>query len=129
MARFGRTFPKFSSAVDRLEEAIEDYSKDPSDTVRDGVIQRFEFCTELSWKTMREWLIDEGVTDINTPKSVMRAAYAACLIDDDALWTDLINDRNQTSHIYSEDTARNIFARIRSDYYPAFRTLVNKLNG
>lgn len=126
MTKYDDKYSKFLSAIDRLQEAIEEYDDHPTDTMRDGVIQRFEFCTELAWKTAREYLLEEGFVDINSPKSVMREAYAFGLINDDALWSDLLKDRNQTSHVYNEETARNIFARIRTDYYQAFRSLAKK---
>ena len=40
---------KLADALARLEEAISEYTAAPSTVVRDGVIQRFEFCTELAW--------------------------------------------------------------------------------
>ena len=36
---------KLSLALKRLSEALEDYKKLALDSIRDGVIQRFEFCT------------------------------------------------------------------------------------
>lgn len=41
-------------------------------------------CTELAWKATREYLIDQGFSDgINSPKSVMRKAYAAGLLQEE----------------------------------------------
>lgn len=57
-------------------EAIVDYDQMGLDSIRDGVIQRFEFCVELAWKTLREYLLDQGYTEINSPKSVMKQAFA-----------------------------------------------------
>ena len=37
----------FQKAFDRLQEAVPEYEKTKSETVRDGVIQRFEFTAEL----------------------------------------------------------------------------------
>lgn len=126
MTKYNDKYSKFLSAVDRLQESILEYDDHPTETMRDGVIQRFEFCTELAWKTAREYLAEEGFVDLNSPRSVMREAYAFGLIDNDALWNDLLKDRNQTSHVYNQETARNIFARIRADYYQAFRALVER---
>ena len=78
--------------------------------MRDGTIQRFEFTTELAWKTVREYLLNEGMTDINTPKSVMKEAFAAGVIDDEQGWLQILNDRNGTSHIYDESRADAVLA-------------------
>lgn len=127
MTKFNEKYAKFCLAVDRLSEAIEVYNTYPMDTIRDGVIQRFEFCAELAWKTAREYLIEEGVVCRSTPKAVMREAFAAGLVDDDLMWSKLLNDRNRTSHTYNEDTAQEIFGCICTDYFRLFRELSSRL--
>ena len=97
--------------------------------MRDGVIQRFEFCTELTWKTLREYLLDQGYTEINSPKSVMRQAYADRLINDEQSWIGLLNDRNLTSHLYDEDTAVEIYNRISGIYVNMFDQICTVLSG
>ena len=120
-------YTKLVQAVQRLQEALDDYQTNQLDSIRDGVIQRFEFCTELTWKTMREYLLDQGYTEINSPKSAMRKAFADGIIGDGQLWIDLLNDRNATSHIYDEETAEQIFHRINTEYYKMFTALTEKL--
>lgn len=120
-------YGKLKQAVQRLQEAIQDYHKNKLDSIRDGVIQRFEFCTELTWKTVREYLLDQGHIEINSPKSVMRQAFADGIVDQEQSWIDLINDRNVTSHIYDEATAERIYQSIEKNYYPMFLQLVQKL--
>ncbi|MEG1637300.1 MAG: nucleotidyltransferase substrate binding protein [Cellulosilyticaceae bacterium] len=44
----------FLNAVQRLNEAIIECGEMPTALNRDGVIQRFEFTTELAWKASRE---------------------------------------------------------------------------
>jgi len=119
---------KFKNAFQRLEDALTEYARTPSDVIRDGVIQRFEFCTELAWKATREYLLDQGYTDINSPKSVMKQAYADHLIDDEMAWLALLNDRNLTSHIYDDRTAAEIFGHIQTAYFSLFSALISKLS-
>ena len=65
-------------AVQRLGEALEEYAANPTDTVRDGVIQRFEFTFDLAWKSLKEYMQDQGATTpLQFPKQVLREAYAA----------------------------------------------------
>lgn len=127
MDKFSEKKEKFFNAVERLEEAINIYKELPNTTVRDGVIQRFEFCTELAWKATREYLIDEGYTDLNSPKSLMRQAYADGIVSDERAWIDLLTARNITSHVYDDDTAAEVFEKIRTIYLGLFKDLIKKL--
>lgn len=128
MNKFSEKLDKFSSSILRLEEALKEYKMYEISSSRDGVIQRFEFCTELAWKSTREYLIEQGYIDINSPKSVMKQAFADGLINDERSWMELLNARNLTSHIYDENTARDIFEDIRDKYFLLFKELLNKLN-
>ena len=127
MDKFVEKYGKLEQAAARLEEALSEYDAAQSDIVRDGVIQRFEFCTELAWKTLREYLLDQGYTEVNSPKSVMRQAYADGVLRDEGAWLSLLDDRNSTSHIYDDATAQRIFSRIRDTYAVLFRELVDQL--
>ncbi len=120
MDKLHEKYSRLTDAVNRLREALDDYKKYPLDSVRDGTIQRFEFCTELAWKTMREYLLDQGFSDINSPKAVIKQAYAFGMIKDQQAWLDLQNDRNLTSHVYDEETAKVIFERIENRHLALF---------
>ena len=127
MDKFQEKYGKLIQALTRLEESIHDYDIVKLDSVRDGVIQRFEFCTELAWKTIREYLLDQGYSDVNSPKSVMKQAYADGLLDDEQAWIDLLNARNLTSHIYDEATANGVFQSIQTVYCPLLQKLIHTL--
>lgn len=128
MNKFDEKLEKFSEAVNRLEEALKEYEKYEISSSRDGVIQRFEFCTELAWKSTREFLISEGYVDLNSPKSVMKQAYADGIISDEKTWLELLYSRNLTSHIYDEHTASDIFTNIKEKYLQLFTQLLAALS-
>lgn len=128
MDKFTEKLSKFSDAIKHLEEAIKEYEKYQITSSRDGVIQRFEFCTELARKSTREYLLAQGYVDINSPKSVMKQAYADNPIDDDQAWLALLYARNLTSHIYDENTANDIFDDIKNKYLTLFKQLLRKLS-
>lgn len=127
MSKLEEKYEKFISAVSRLEEAISDYEQVKLDSVRDGAIQRFEFCTELAWKTVREYLIEQGYADINSPKAVMKTAFSDGLLDSEQGWLDILESRNITSHVYDEKTAEEIFESIKNTYINLFKDLIVKL--
>ena len=123
MERALHKIQQFSQALDRLQEALSDSASSNSTVMRDGVIQRFEFTAELAWKSCREILLDEGFVNIDSPKAVMRQALASGLIADGDGWFSLLQARNITSHMYSEDQAAAIYQSIRQTYLPLFLSL------
>lgn len=109
----------FRRAVERLQEALTDSARNPESTViRDGVIQRFEFTFELAWKSLREYMADQGadMSGVVFSKQVFKAAYAAQLIDDEQVWLDMLTSRNITSHVYDDQQAAQVVADIRDRY-------------
>ena len=116
-------FANFRSAYARLSEGIAQLDEN-NDLAADGVIQRFEFTFELSWKTLKAVFEDEGLTGLNSPKTVLREAFAAGLISDEELWLDMLNDRNNTVHMYSEQLAKEICRNIQTRYVLALGQLL-----
>jgi nucleotidyltransferase substrate binding protein (TIGR01987 family) len=118
----------FGKAIHRLQESIDFWNQNKEwDVVRDGVIQRFEFTYELAWKATKVILEQSGVMDANSPKAVIREAYAQRLITDEDIWLNIISDRNLTSHVYKEEMADEIVNRISSLYLSAFKELYQKI--
>ncbi|NLM44502.1 MAG: nucleotidyltransferase [Clostridiales bacterium] len=113
----------FKNACDRLDEGIKRYDE-KDDMYRDGLIQRFEFTFELAWKTLKSIFEDEGLMGLNSPKTVLREAYAAGLIVDEELWLNMLNDRNSTVHIYDEKMSIEICNNIINKYADEFRKLL-----
>lgn len=128
MGQFAEKYEKLRQAIRRLRESLDEYAQHPTSTVRDGTIQRFEFCTELAWKTLREYLLDQGYTGINSPRATLKQAFAEGAITDEA-WLTMLDDRNLTSHVYDDATAAEIFGRIQSKYLSLFDALVDYLQG
>ena len=109
----------FCHAVDRLGEALAAWAAQPSSSViRDGVIQRFEFTFELSWKSLRAYMQDQGAdtSAIVFSKQVFRSAYAAGLIQDEQAWLDMLDARNITSHVYDDAQADAVASAIRDSF-------------
>lgn len=127
MDKFQIKLNNFQNAVARLHEALEEAQMNNSLTVRDGVIQRFEFTSELAWKTVREYLLTLEVSDINNPKNVMGEAYRNQLITDEDGWLQILRDRNTTSYIYDDGEAEEIFPRIAGGHIILFDELLHKL--
>lgn len=118
----------FARAVQRLHEAAEAYARFGDDVMRDGVIQRFEFTFELSWKALKEYMQSQGSTaELQFPKQVLREAYAAGLIDGESTWLSMLADRNTTSHIYDDKLAGRICRDICGAYLPVLEALTARM--
>lgn len=115
----------YIKALSQLELAVESCASSPDNSLyRDGLIQRFEFTAELAWKSVKEYLEDQGaVVQYATPRAVLKDGYAAGIISRPETWNDILSARNQTSHIYSEDAAISIASRIADEFLPAFLDL------
>jgi len=94
-----------------------------------GLIQAFEYNHELAWKVQKDFLQDRGYAGLYGSKDVARQAFAIELVLDGEVWLDMIQSRNLSSHTYNQTTTDQILAAIRTDYYPAFCALNEKLNG
>ena len=100
-------------ALQRFHESLQ-YDKDQP-LVVDASIQRFEFCIELSWKTLKACLAQEGMS-ASTPRECMQQAFAAHWFDDETAWLSMLKDRNLTVHTYKEDLALEIYRRLPGHY-------------
>jgi len=114
---------QFTSALSRLREGA---TAAQDDLDKDGVIQRFEFCFELLWKTLKIFLEDRGL-EVRSPKDSLQAALSQGWITDEEAFLDMLSDRNKTSHIYSREESRKIFDRIKKQYLPRIEALASRL--
>ena len=123
--RWKQRFDNFERAFRLLKSAIEDRSLDEySDLEQEGLVQRFEFSFELAWKTMKDYLEDSGL-QINpvTPKTVIKEAFAAKLIEDGQKWIDMMLDRNLLAHTYDQKRFRKALTSVKSTYLPELEKL------
>lgn len=117
-------------AREQLQKAADYYKKENDITkkefLRDSIIQRFEFTFELAWKAIREYELLQGIR-LDTPREVLKRAYKIGVIGNETGWLMLLQDRNNTSHIYDENIAIEICARVEGTYLPMFENLIDKL--
>ena len=123
--RWQQRFASFQKAFNQLERAVtqETYS----DLEREGLIQRFEYTYELSWKTLQDLLEYKGYPDVKGPRPVIEQAYKDGYIANGATWMAMKKSREQTSHTYDEPTAQTIAAAIKETYFAAFQALLSRL--
>ena len=130
MADYSEKLKNLEKANKRLREAVTEYKALPDNSLyRDGLIQRFEFTIELTWKTTAEYLRSHGVAlNMVSPKTVFKSAYSLGIIDNEELWVKLLDDRNITSHIYDEEEADKIANEICLRYSKELAKLYKTLS-
>lgn len=96
--------------------------------LRDGVIQRFEFTYELSWKMLKRYLEEYGLekADGLNNRELFRIGREQGLIADPEKWFHYLKMRNQTSHVYDKVKALEVFAAAR-DFLPDSQYLLERL--
>lgn len=115
--RWKQRFENFERALALLEEASRRPPKSLSDLEKEGLIQRFEYTFELAWKTLKDYLEYSGVSLAEgTPRSVIKEAFAARIVEDGQLWIDMLDHRNLMSHAYDKERFEAAVTAIRDRY-------------
>ncbi|MFH0898775.1 MAG: nucleotidyltransferase substrate binding protein [bacterium] len=139
-------YDKLVQAVKTLEQAIEDLNNidkiiDRSierdseaflnvvGIYRDSIVKRFEYCVDLLWKYVRLYLenVKQLSIETNTPKDSFRHAFQARILtkEETELALEMVQSRNQTSHIYKEEIA-DFVAKRAPKYYGLMLVFLSK---
>lgn len=121
-ARWRERFRDYKKAMNRMQEALK--KENFSELEKDGVVQRFEFTFELAWKTLKDYLEDQGFADISSPKKAIQKSFESGLIADGNVWIEMQEDRNKMSHMYSQSDSEKIFENIKDKYAKALNDLI-----
>jgi len=121
--RWEQRFQNFEKAYFSLNQSIEAYNKESDNLfIRDSLIQRYEYTIELAWKTLKDYLEEEGFIDVSSPKKVIRQALKEGYITD-PVWLKALDDRNKTTHAYDEKMAQEVTTEIKDQYFYLLRDL------
>ena len=119
--RWKQRFQNYERAFLLLRNALENNPEGLSDLEREGIIQRFEYTFELAWKTLSDYQTYNGVKlDQITPRYVIKAAFAAKIIQDGQIWIDMLEHRNLMLHTYNQESFEKVVENISELYLDAF---------
>lgn len=129
-----KTKDKVSFSMQNLEEALRKLNEfcirpSHSEIERAGVIQAFEFTFEVAWKTLQKFAQEQGLSAAS-PKQAFQAAFKLGLISESeqAVWLDMMEDRNLTSHTYKRATADRVFEAVVGRYQKSLELLFERLS-
>ena len=128
--KFEKRYRSFCNSLDALEEAKQ---RDLSDSfVLSGTSAKFSITFDLSWKVMKDILIEYyAMTGFiaGSPREVLKTSYKAELISDDA-WMDMLKVRNELAHDYDCEIVKkhcNTIVEKYIDLFYEFEEVVKKL--
>lgn len=122
--RFLQRFSNYKKAFAQLTEFIEKGELNKLEV--QGLIQCFEYTFELAWKTIKDYLEQQGF-DVKSPRSAIQIAFQTQLIKEGHIWIDALEKRNLMAHTYDETIASEAQKLIISEYYPRLKELLSDL--
>lgn len=126
--RWHQRLQNYTNALAQLAEAIQLNEVRPlSKLEKQGLIQGFEFCHELAWNLMKDYLFYQGISQITGSRDAIREAFNKGLIHQGEIWMEMIKSRNQTSHTYNLQLADLIASQIIQHYYPCFQAFLHTM--
>lgn len=127
--RWEQRLDSYHKALARLAEIVGASKKRAlNEFERDGLVQRFEFTHELSWKLMKAYAEYQGYDGIGGSRDATRKAFEMGLISDGQSWMDMIKSRNETSHNYDGSMADDVVDSIINTFYPLLADFYQKMN-
>ena len=125
MKRFNERKEDYKNALQRLKEGL---IENPNELEIDGILQRFEFTFELSWKCIKDFLTEQGIeAKIGSPREIIHLAFQYHIIADGENWINMMIDRNQLFHLYDSEASRKIYEKIKTTYVILMEQLLTKL--
>ncbi len=119
--RWKQRFQNFDLAFSRLKEAVD--LPVLNELERNGLIQRFEFTLDLSWKVLKDYLEEKGFAFKPAPKDTFRLAQESGFIHYAQELIDGLDIRNELSHDYSGEKFIRAEPRLRQEVFPALEQL------
>lgn len=121
--RWQQRLEHLDKAFGRLCEAIKGTQQEPANHLYQiALVGAFQFTFELCWKTMKDYLVYQGV-DVSLPREVIKQAFHHQLIKDGDIWIKMLEERNLMAHVYQESAALAAGENIRKRYVHAIEQL------
>lgn len=122
--RWQQRLTNFERALRLLREAMANGPDALNQLEKEGVIHRFEYCFELAWKTVKDYMEANGVVfDVVMPRQVIKDAFAAKVLNDGASWIAMLDQRNLLAHTYNPVVFEQAVAAIHQRYLPQLEQL------
>lgn len=130
MKRAKQRFNNFQQALGQLREALK--IEKPNFVELAGTIKLFEIAFELGWKTLKDFLEEEGLLadqSISSPRRIIKIAVQSNFLKEDKgrTWLQALENRNMLVHTYNYTFAKQCESEIKLIYYPLLENLSKEL--
>lgn len=126
--RWKQRLDNFNAALEQLSVAVKlSQSRSLTDLEKIGLIKAFEFCHELAWNVMKDYLEYEGVSGIVASRDATREAFNKRIITGGDIWMEMIKSRNLSSHTYNKKIADTIANDVEKKYFQLFVEFQTKM--
>lgn len=118
-----------NSTLEQALVTLEDALNSPleNDLMRDGAIQRFEYCFELAWKTVKLAIEYEDKETGGSPRTILAKGAIIGILSDEEDWFRMLLERNNSVHTYKQDLAREIASHLKLNY-EVMKALNNRIS-
>ena len=120
--RWQQRFTNFDKAYRNFIQIADHDLDELSDLEKEGFVQRFEYTLELAWKTLKDYLLEQGF-DLASPKDVFRQAFQNEIITDGEVWMEALNRRNLSSHTYNAQVLEQTLIFLREEFHPVIEKM------
>lgn len=120
-----KKFENYSLNLSVLSKAEKEDLK--NEFIISGIIDKFFIQFELGWKVLKDLMRYEGRSIANTgsPREIIKAAYSVYDFIEEDVWLSMLRARNDMTHIYDGNAAKEMVNKILNEYIPAFIKLKN----
>lgn len=114
--RWQQRFNNFNKAFSQFRKFID--KGNLNEFEEQGLIHSFEYTYELGWNVIKDYLEFSGNKKLMAgSRDATSEAFRLGIIKDGEGWMQMFKDRNQTSHTYNEDTAKEITGNILKKHF------------
>ncbi|CAJ2376176.1 MAG: nucleotidyltransferase substrate binding protein [Gammaproteobacteria bacterium] len=126
--RWKQRFANYKKALKRLARGVEIATeRELTELEGEGLIQVFEFTYEMAWKSIKDFYENQGDAGMQGSKDAMNKAINRGLVANGAVWMDMYDSRNDTSHSYDEEKMIEVTEKIIGVYLAEFERLRDAL--
>lgn len=116
----------YRAKVEKYKKALAGFNKlfekelmlfDPviNDAIMNGQLQKFEYCSELMWKAVRQLLVINNNVSPKSPRDSIKEFFNCEYIRSAQYETmiKILEDRNKLSHVYDEEVFTEVHSRLK----------------